>query len=266
MESSDESDFDGFDEQDIDEANARCMLKQQELEQVESYNKSDIDFSDNSDDEEEDTADFSDNEIESENGGDPYLENLNFEWTRTLTEVILPDFNEITRVKHGLQSDANQLQYFQRFLPQCFFESVAEETNRYAQQKGPDPKWTPTSASEVRAFISVNIMMGVRRLPRLANYWSTDKRFSDPYISSIFPKSRFIIMNRYIHLRDTSNVPGRNDPEYDPLFKVRNMIDFIVPKLQENYNPGQKLSIDEGMIGFKGRVHFRQYMPAKPTK
>ncbi|PJE77704.1 hypothetical protein CI610_03368 [invertebrate metagenome] len=73
-------------------------------------------------------------------------------------------------------------------------------------------------------------------------------------------------MNRYIHLRDTSNVPGRNDPEYDPLFKVRNMIDFIVPKLQENYNPGQKLSIDEGMIGFKGRVHFRQYMPAKPTK
>ena len=45
--------------------------------------------------------------------------------------------------------------------------------------------------------------------------------------------------------------------------KVRTMIDLIYP---DNYKPGQNLSVDEGMIGFKGRVHFRQYMPAKHTK
>ncbi|XP_033758852.1 piggyBac transposable element-derived protein 4-like [Pecten maximus] len=109
-------------------------------------------------------------------------------------------------------------------------------------------------------------MMGVRRLPRLSNYWSTDVRFSDPYISSILTKGRFLQLNKYIHLRDTSNMPDRNDPGYDPLFKVRTMIDMIVPKLKENYIPGQKLSIDEEMIGFKGQVHFKQYMSAKSRK
>ena len=37
-------------------------------------------------------------------------------------------------------------------------------------------------------------------------------------------------------------------------------------KIQEVYNPGKNISVDEGMIGFKGRLSFRQYMPAKPTK
>ena len=73
-------------------------------------------------------------------------------------------------------------------------------------------------------------------------------------------------INQYIHLKDTSNTPGRDDPNYDPLYKMRPMIDLILPKLKDNYKPGENLSVDEGMIGFKGRVHFRQYMPAKPTK
>jgi hypothetical protein len=73
-------------------------------------------------------------------------------------------------------------------------------------------------------------------------------------------------LNQYIHLRDTSRTPGRDDPGYDPLFKVRTLVDSVLPRLRDNYNPGQNLSVDEGMIGFKGRVHFRQYMPAKPTK
>ncbi|KAK3103740.1 hypothetical protein FSP39_021492 [Pinctada imbricata] len=118
----------------------------------------------------------------------------------------------------------------------------------------------------MRAFVALNIIIGVRQLPRLENYWSTDERFGDPYVSSILTKTRFMKINQYIHLRDTSNAPGRNDPNHDPFFKVRNMIDLILPKLREVYKPGQNLSVDEGMIGFKGRVHFRQYMPAKPTK
>ena len=32
------------------------------------------------------------------------------------------------------------------------------------------------------------------------------------------------------------------------------------------FNPGQNICIDEGMIKYKGRLSFKQYMPAKPTK
>ena len=34
----------------------------------------------------------------------------------------------------------------------------------------------------------------------------------------------------------------------------------------KNYSPHHEFSIDEAMIKFRGRLGFRQYMPAKPTK
>jgi len=33
-----------------------------------------------------------------------------------------------------------------------------------------------------------------------------------------------------------------------------------------NYNPNQNTSVDEAMVAFRGRLGFRQYLPAKPTK
>ncbi|XP_060064742.1 piggyBac transposable element-derived protein 4-like [Ylistrum balloti] len=252
-ESSDESvaDFDVFDEEDVREAHRNLERIQNDLQ--DANDESDIDFSDNESE-------------ESEDDDDPFLQNLNFEWDDVdLFANVLPEFTKNTGVNHHLQMDAKPIDYL-KFIPAPYFDVIAEETNRYADQKGPDPRWQPTTPDEVRAFISINIIMGIRQLPRLWNYWSTDERFSDPYISSIMTKSRYMKLNQYIHLRDTSDVPGRDSPDYDPLCKVRTLINCISPTLKENYNPGKCLSVDEGMIGYKGRIHFRQYMPAKPTK
>ena len=40
----------------------------------------------------------------------------------------------------------------------------------------------------------------------------------------------------------------------------------MVKNFQANYTPSENLSIDESMIGFKGRLAFLQYMPKKPQK
>ena len=40
----------------------------------------------------------------------------------------------------------------------------------------------------------------------------------------------------------------------------------ILESQYKYFKPGQELSIDEGMIKYKGRQSFRQYMPAKSTK
>jgi len=61
-------------------------------------------------------------------------------------------------------------------------------------------------------------------------------------------------------------MPGRDDPEYDPLYKIRPLIDMCLQSFRDRYVPGQDLSVDEGMIKYKGRLYFRQYMPKKPVK
>ena len=54
---------------------------------------------------------------------------------------------------------------------------------------------------------------------------------------------------------------------HDPLFKLR---PFLTPhqQLQGIIHTQQRstVSVDEIMIGFKGRLSFIQYMPKKPTK
>ena len=40
----------------------------------------------------------------------------------------------------------------------------------------------------------------------------------------------------------------------------------MLTKCKENYIPHKEQAIDEAMIGSKGRLGFKQYLPAKPTK
>ena len=44
------------------------------------------------------------------------------------------------------------------------------------------------------------------------------------------------------------------------------MIDSVNEQAQASFTPGQYISIDESMIGTRGRLSFLQYMPKKPTK
>ena len=58
-----------------------------------------------------------------------------------------------------------------------FFETAAQETNRYAEQemtrKGSrDSIWYPTTSPEMKAFFGLNIIMGINQLPRIDMYWS----------------------------------------------------------------------------------------------
>ena len=59
----------------------------------------------------------------------------------------------------------------------------------------------------------------------------------------------------------------RDHPNYDPLFKVRRMLNTIMDGIRKAWSAGMNISIDESMIRYSGRaVSWVQYMPAKPIK
>lgn len=77
----------------------------------------------------------------------------------------------------------------------------------------------------------------------------------------------FEFLRRHIHFADNNKQKLQGEMGYDPLFKVRCVLDKIGKGLNQVWSGGKNLSLDESMIKYCGRaIAFVQYMPAKPIK
>jgi hypothetical protein len=154
-------------------------------------------------------------------------------------------------------------------FPEELFEYVVEETNIFARQSitaKPDPSWYETTVDEMRAFIALNIYFGIKVLPETRMYWSSDPLIGVPEVQKVMSRNRFEKVRQYLHLNNRENMLPRVHENYDKLFKVRPFMEAIAKTFNDEYNPSQNVSIDEGMIKYKGRLSFKQYMPMKPVK
>ncbi len=59
---------------------------------------------------------------------------------------------------------------------------------------------------------------------------------------------------------------AHNDPAYDPIWRLRWLVDVLNQRFRQEYTLGQNICIDEMLIAYKGRIHFIQYMKNKPHK
>ena len=98
------------------------------------------------------------------------------------------------------------------------------------------------------------------------SYWSNSWPFQNNNFRKVMYRRRFELLLKLLHLNDSRKQPARGQPGYDKLYKVRPLLDAVVKNFQACYTPTENLSIDESMIGFKGRLAFLQYMPKKPQK
>ena len=148
---------------------------------------------------------------------------------------------------------------------------IAAETNRYAaesQRKSQrtDVLWEDTTPTEIQAYLGIIVAMSVCNLPNYKLYWQSEWPFTLPAFKGIFVRSRFEKLNQYFHLHDARNNPPKGAPGHDMLCHVRPLLDQVSTACLMEYNPSKENSIDEAMIPFKGRLSFKQYLPAKPTK
>ena len=156
------------------------------------------------------------------------------------------------------------LQYLLLLLGDDFFQLLSTETNRYARQKGFDE--FEACSTELATFVGLNNAMGIVNLPKIHDYWSTNPILQHPWFASVMSRNRFFSIHRFFHFTDNSILAGRNEPGYDKLGKIRNMLDRVCKAFPENYSLTANVSIDEQMIGTKGRLSFLQYIPKKPKK
>ena len=174
-------------------------------------------------------------------------------------------------------SDQDPIDFFHLLITDQMLEKIVQETNLYAEQfmasttippRSRANLWEkqPHNLAELKKFLSLVIVMGMIHFPAIEDYWVTSCPFTNNIFSEVLKRDRFTLILRFLHLNDNNGYIPKGQDGHDPLYKIRPFMDALVCNFQSAYIPGRELSLDESMIGFKGRLSFVQYMPKKPTK
>eukprot|EP00117_Sycon_ciliatum_P024901 scpid99466/ scgid20786/ PiggyBac transposable element-derived protein 4 len=111
------------------------------------------------------------------------------------------------------------------------------------------------------------IAMSIVTQPSMADHWTTDWLLKTPGFPMIMPRNRFQLLLSCLHFTNNTTIArDESGRQIDPLAKIRKFMQLILDRFRCVYYPSKNLAIDEQMIGFKGRLTFKQYLPNKPTK
>ncbi|KAJ8895603.1 hypothetical protein PR048_000939 [Dryococelus australis] len=92
--------------------------------------------------------------------------------------------------------------------------------------------------------------------PRLSDYGTKKFVLCTPFPSSVMNRDRFKDVLSNLHL-NYNNCIARNQPNHDPSFKLRSFLDNLLQAFSASFAPYGNLTVDEGMCGFQGRIHFK---------
>ncbi|XP_036379604.1 uncharacterized protein LOC118774371 isoform X2 [Megalops cyprinoides] len=165
------------------------------------------------------------------------------------------------------------LQIFQLFFQPDIIDTLCRNTNSYAQkrlERGAKFSWVPITATEFLQYMGILLFQGVVRIPRLRDYWTTDKVFQIPFLKTIIPRNRFQAISANLHLSDPEEDAEmdkkKGTPDYDRLFRLRPLVDTLQTACQTWYQPHQQLSIDERMVPTKAKNGMKEYIKRKPKR
>lgn len=170
------------------------------------------------------------------------------------------------------------LDYFEAIISDDIINIISFETNRYAEQyfqKHPViglhthsrfSGWKDTTPGEIRVFLAMTIAMGIVKQLDIQDYWSTDPVISTPFFKTVMPRDRFLVLMSFLHLSDNSAAIERGNAGYSPLQKLGVPYRQIIHNFSAVYKPSSNIAVDEGMIPWRGNLHFRVYNPDKPCK
>lgn len=188
----------------------------------------------------------------------------------------LPFTGPLPGCTHPYKRLPGVLGIFEKFWEPKTIRQIVRETNRYASEvlhrdstetRG-GKSWAPLQYEEFRAFLSITIYMGLKKLPHVRCYWMKDvPLFFCPVISQIISRERFESITRCLHVAYQEEGEAVRSEAPDKIRKVRWLNDTIKKRCEAMWNLNQQLTVDETMIRYKGGYSpIRQFMLQKPVR
>ena len=112
------------------------------------------------------------------------------------------------------------------------------------------------------SFLAMLVLTGIIHKQRISMYWTKDGMVSTPIFSQLMKKVRFLLILRFLHFAD-NRIHNPADLDRDKLYKIREVSDMTRKRCSEAFYPRKKLSVDESLVLFKGRLSFKQYIKFK---
>ncbi|KAK2574752.1 hypothetical protein KPH14_013001 [Odynerus spinipes] len=191
-------------------------------------------------------------------------------WSKTNFNPVKHAFDDRNSgVKSNLTQESTPLDAFQHFFSEQLLSDITKQTNNYFTfvKENTLPKthsrinsWKPTSICEMYGFLAIMMLMPRTKKLTLNEYWSTDELIKTYSFRKIMARDRFMLLLQMLHFND-NNV--RSD---EPLFKIRHILDALKNSFAQSFYPYQEVCIDESLMLFKGRCHFRQFIPSKRSR
>lgn len=172
-------------------------------------------------------------------------------------------------VKGNAKNASTVLQCWESLFDSEILELIVKFTNQYINSikdkfaRERDAK--ETDLIEIKAFIGLLYLAGAYRGNRqsLEELWGSEGDGIEKF-GLVMNIKRFKFIIRCIRFDDLTTRAQRK--KYDRLAPIRDFFERFVQNCQKSYIPGENVTIDEMLPGFRGRCGFRQYIPSKPTK
>ena len=112
-------------------------------------------------------------------------------------------------------------------------------------------------------IVGLLLNMGLVHKPTIESYFC-EKYFSQHTPGfKIISLDRFKLLLHFFHVSDFDKEAPRTSSSYDPLYKFRDVLTIVNENFQKSYRLDQDISIDDSIIGFKGRHVSIQYIKIK---
>jgi hypothetical protein len=132
----------------------------------------------------------------------------------------------------------------------------AEQSNLYHKQNVEkwksslkSLKWTDITSAEMKTFLGLILLMGHVQDDNVKDYWSTDSTGTTQIFSQTMIRNCFKAIWQAWHF---NNSQLKNDSSR--LFKTEPVYEYLLQKFRSVYSPEQELSLDEGMIPWRGHL------------
>lgn len=175
--------------------------------------------------------------------------------------IVIPEkFRGQTSLDDSFLSLETPFEFFKYFVTDDLIEHISKETKRYMSQKD-GSKPIEIDRYDIMKYFGILVFLTIMQCSNFRYYWNNS--IGHPSIISAMPVNKFEKIREFLYFTNNINQKSRTEPGFDPLFKIRPVIEstrqkFLTVPMEE------RLAVDEQMCATKCHHRLKVYMPDKP--